>query len=106
MKKVLSLLLCLLMIFNIASCTQDPAQKDAPSPGPEEPVTEPKEPEMPETPEEPAPVVSMTPGTYTAVSLGFGGEMTVDVTVTETEIKDIVVGENMETKQIFGELTD
>ena len=89
------------MIFSMVSCTQSPTTPT----GSEEPVKEPEVPEVPETPVEPAKepeiVISMKPGTYTAQSVGFGGKMTVQVTVTEKEIKDIEVGENKETPQIL-----
>ena len=41
-----------------------------------------------------------TPGTYEGTSKGFGGDIKVSVTVTETEIAEIVIGENSETEGI------
>lgn len=38
--------------------------------------------------------VTMTPGTYTASAIGYGGKITVHVTVSETAIEDIVVDDS------------
>ena len=46
---------------------------------------------------------AMTPGTYTAVCRGFYGDFDVAVTVSETAITEITVGEYQETEAIGGE---
>lgn len=45
--------------------------------------------------------ISMKPGTYTSQSIGFGGKMTVEATLTDKEITKINVLDNKETAQIF-----
>ncbi len=59
--------------------------------------------ELPSTPEQPeTPKATMNPGTYSVVSKGFYGDYNVSVTVTDTAITDITVGEYKETESIGG----
>ena len=73
MKKLFIVLLSLLMVLSLVGCSQK------------------KE------------VVKMTPGTYTAVSTGFKGDIEVSVTVSEDKIENIEVLNHHETNGIGSE---
>lgn len=95
-KKALCILFALMMALSVACASPSPTPPTEPQPAPSAPVA-PAEPEKPavETP------VSMKPGVYTAKVQGFKGYTTVQVTVTEAEIKKIEVTETKDTAQIF-----
>ncbi|MDR1619402.1 MAG: FAD-dependent oxidoreductase [Clostridiales bacterium] len=86
-QKVTAILLCLLMTMGMLACQPAPAE---PNP---QPSSEP-------APEEPAPAETepgFIPGIYSSVSKGMYGDVPVSVTVSETTIEAISVGENIET---------
>lgn len=83
---VCCLLLCFIMVLSVG-CSQ-PAPQEAPAP-----------------PEEPAAEVSedgMTAGTYETVCRGFYGDFDIAVTVSDSEILDIELGEYQETEAVGG----
>lgn len=81
--KLISLLLALLMITSLAACTQPAAE------------TPPEEPPAEETP--PAVEEGIKSGTYEVEGVGFGGKMSVKVTIKDGKIDDIEIGKNYET---------
>ena len=81
--KLISLLLALLMIISLAACTQPAAE------------TPPEEPPAEETP--PAAEEGIKSGTYEVEGVGFGGKMSVKVTIKDGKIDDIEIGKNYET---------
>lgn len=81
--KLISLLLALLMITSLAACTQPAAE------------TPPEEPPAEETP--PAVEEGIKSGTYEVEGVGFGGKMSVKVTIKDDKIDDIEIGKNYET---------
>ncbi|MDR1619745.1 MAG: FAD-dependent oxidoreductase, partial [Clostridiales bacterium] len=84
--KLAALLMSAAMLPALAGCAQTEQPKPEPSAAPQ-PGAEP-EPE------------GMTPGVYTGTVNGYGGEMTVEVTVTEDAITDVKIGQNGETTGI------
>jgi fumarate reductase flavoprotein subunit len=75
MKRVLSMLLCILLAFGLAGCTQEvPAINPTPAPTPE-----------------PAAQGKYTPGTYTAQAKGFGGSVTVTIEFDSNAITNVVI---------------
>ncbi len=85
MKKHLALLLALLLAFSLAACATEAA---APTPSP---AAQPQE--------TPAPSLYV-PGTYSAQAAGFGGTVTVTITVDSGAITDVVVDAPQETNGI------
>ncbi|HPB78990.1 MAG TPA: flavocytochrome c [Sedimentibacter sp.] len=81
--KLISLLLALLMITSLAACTQPAAE------------TPPEEPPAEEAP--PAVEEGIKSGTYEVEGVGFGGKMSVKVTIKDGKIDDIEIGKNYET---------
>ncbi len=81
--KLISLLLALLMITSLAACTQPAAE------------TPPEEPPAEEAP--PAVEEGIKSGTYEVEGVGFGGKMSVKVTIKDDKIDDIEIGKNYET---------
>jgi len=73
MKKLLALLLALAMVFSMAACGAAPAAAETKT----------------EAPAEEAPAAAYTAGTYTAVAQGFGGPVSVEVTVDANAITDV-----------------
>ncbi len=93
-KRVLCVLICVLLL--LTAC----APAATPVPTPEAPAATPATP-VP-TPEDSTPASAIyTPGTYTAVAKGNGGEMNVSVVFDETNIVSVEVLENKETLHIF-----
>lgn len=74
MKKVLSLLLSVLMVFSMCACTQSETNKES--------------------------TASLTPGVYAGTAVGRNGEITVEVTLSETSIESIDVISQSETQNI------
>ena len=90
MKRLLALLLCLLMVFATA-CAAD-TTADEPTQAPEvTPVEDDAQGE---------PAGAYTPGTYTATAQGFGGEVTVTITVDAETITDCTAEGPSETSGI------
>lgn len=83
MKKLLSLLLALAMVFGLAACAADPAADG-------DPVVETGPSATPEA-------GIYTPGSYSATARGFGGDVTVEVTVDENAITNVLVIGDSET---------
>ncbi len=91
MKRLLALLLCLLMVFATA-CAADTTADDEPTQAPEvTPVEDDAQGEAAGT---------YTPGTYTATAQGFGGEVTVTITVDAETITDCTAEGPSETSGI------
>lgn len=78
-----ALLLACTMVFALAACARSSSTPPASS---SEPAKQPG--------------AKFTPGTYTGTGAGFGGAFDVNVTVDETSITDIEIGENHETDGI------
>ena len=74
MKKFFMILLSCLMAVSVAACSSTPKEEEK----------------------------IYTAGTYTATATGFGGDVTVELTVSETEITDVVITGAAETEAIGG----
>lgn len=96
-KRILALCMAVCLVFiAFLGCAQTPP---APAPAPEAPAPVAPAPVAP-VPE--APVVGMVPGDYPAVCRGFYGDFDVVVTVSESAITNITLGEHAETPAIGG----
>ena len=87
--KKLCLILALIMLLS-AACSQQPE-------GEQQPPVE-QQPQQPEGDSE----EGMKPGTYTAVCRGFYGDFDISVTVSDSAITDIELGEYKETEAVGG----
>ena len=85
MKKILALLLCVLMVVGLIGCSTPTQQEETPAPS-ETPAAE--------------EAGLYTPGTYTATARGFGGDVTVTVTVDANAITDVTAVGDAETAGI------
>ena len=95
MKKFLAILLAVVMLVGLFACGQQPAvESQAPSVAPSAAPTKAPEP----TPE---PGI-YTPGTYTSVGMGFGGPVTVEVTVDAKAITGVKLTGKGETPEYGG----
>lgn len=106
-KRTLATLCALLMLFSMAGCTQPAAPapeaeatqtpEAAPAPTAAPAVADP-EPAPAPAPE--AAASAYVPGTYTAASVGFGGEISVTITVDAEAITDVQIVGDSETKGV------
>ncbi len=78
-KRIISLILCIMMIFSLSSCATNTAESEKPLPSDS---------------------AIYKAGEYTASAKGNFGEIPVTVTFSDTEILSVTVGENQETPDI------
>lgn len=88
MKNLISAVLTLAMILALTACGSQPAPAPSSETGP--------------APASTAGDGTMTPGTYQGTTRGFGGEITVTVTVSDTEITEVTVKGDQETPTLGG----
>ena len=104
MKKIIALILALVMVFGLVACGSTGSQPT----GSTEPAPQQSETPAPQQSETPAPSTPVeetgiyTPGTYTVVAQGFGGPVTVELTVDAKSITDVKLTGKKETPEYGG----
>jgi len=93
---IIALLLALVLVIGLAACAADDNGNNDPVVEPPPPVAEPPAP--PPEPPAPEPATGIfTPGTFSGVGIGYGGELTTHVTFDDNNIVSIEIGDHNET---------